>query len=72
MSKHILNLSIAIFSLTLSGLFVLGAMRVEKTLTQHEENMVIQQQVYADMRGLNSFCMKEAWRLGLVCWLRRV
>ena len=64
MSKHILNLSVAIFFLTLSGLFVLGAMRVEKTLSQHEENMAIQQQVYADMRGLNSLLYEGGLAVG--------
>ena len=64
MSKHILNLSIAIFFLTLSGFFVLGGIRVEKTLTQHEGNMGIQRQVYDDMRRLNSLLYEGSLAIG--------
>ena len=51
MSKHILNLSIAVFFLTLSLVFIFGGMRVEKTLNQYEENMAIQKEVYEDMKA---------------------
>lgn len=48
----------------LSGLFVLGGIRVEKTLTQHEGNMGIQRQVYDDMRRLNSLLYEGSLAVG--------
>jgi len=64
MSKHILNFSIALFFLTLSLILILGGMRVEKTLTQHEENMAIQKEVYEDMKAFNGLVYEGALAVG--------
>ena len=66
MSKHILNLCIAVFFLTLSLVFILGGMRIEKTLNQYEENMAIQKEVYEDMKS--SFVRRcfSVWSEGIV------
>ena len=64
MSKHILNLSIAVFFLTLSLVFIFGGMRVEKTLNQYEENMAIQKEVYEDMKSFNGLLYEGALAFG--------
>ena len=64
MSKHILNLSIAVFFLTLSLVFIFGGMRVEKTLNQYEENMAIQKEVYEDIKAFNGLLYEGALAVG--------
>jgi len=64
LSKQILNLSIAVFFLTFSLILILGGIRVEKTLTQHEENMAIQKEVYEDMKAFNGIVYEGALAVG--------